>query len=84
MKQQQVMPISSTWPALSRLALVQTRVGPSVMRESRSVSDSSTPRYWGLRKANMYSLEKATAHSLLLCREMLSRGGARGKPLFWS
>lgn len=85
MKRQQVMPISSTWPALSSLALVQTRVGPSVMHGSRrSVSDSSTPRYWGLRKANMYSLEKAAAHILLLWCEMLSRGGARGKPLFWS
>lgn len=85
MKWQQVIPISSTWPALSRLALVQTCVGPSVMHESRGfVSDSSTPRYRCLRKANIYSLEKAAVCILLLCCEMLSRGGARGKPSCWS
>lgn len=49
MKWQQVMPICSIQPALSRLALVQTRGGPSVMHESiGSVSLSNTPRYWCL------------------------------------
>lgn len=68
-------PISSIWPALSRLALVQTCGGPSVMHESReAVSDSSTPRYWCLRKANIYSSERAAAHIWWLCCEMLSRG----------
>lgn len=31
MKWQKVLPLSNTWPALSRLALVQTCVGPTVM-----------------------------------------------------
>ena len=49
MKWQKVKPICSIRPALSRLALVQTYGGPSVMHESVvSVSVSSTPRYWCL------------------------------------
>ena len=79
MKWQQVMPICSTWPVLSRLALVQNCGDSSVIPESiGSVCVSSTLGYWCLIGEKTY-LEKTAI--LLLCCKMLSRGGAEGKPL---